>query len=90
MIKNQRNLFGKTEFVDWKISKYCKRTQIGAESSETQERVRVDFGKLRNDKDFIIKSTNLEKVSIFFRLDLFCFHYLRLSLSQDVTFKCNT
>lgn len=26
----------------------------------------MDFGELRNDKDFITKSINLEKVSVFY------------------------
>lgn len=40
-------------------------TQREAESSEIQKRAPMDFGELRNDTDFITKSTNLEKVSIY-------------------------
>ncbi|XP_055297529.1 nuclear nucleic acid-binding protein C1D-like [Sitodiplosis mosellana] len=36
-------------------------TQREAELSETHRRAPMDFGELRNDTDFITKSTNLEK-----------------------------
>lgn len=41
-----------------------------AESTETPTKVSMDFGELRNDTDFITKSTNLEKVSVLFRFKL--------------------
>lgn len=34
--------------------------------SETSEKTPMDFGELRNDTDFITKSTNLEKVRNYF------------------------
>lgn len=36
------------------------------EESETPKKLPMDFAELRNDTDFITKSTNLEKVSTFF------------------------
>lgn len=36
------------------------------EEMESPKKVPMDFAELRNDTDFITKSTNLEKVSKFF------------------------
>lgn len=40
------------------------------ESNEIPKQFTIDFGELRNDIDFITKSTNLEKVSNFCSIDL--------------------
>lgn len=37
-----------------------------AETVETPKNTSMDFGELRNDTEFITKSTNLENVSVFF------------------------
>lgn len=37
------------------------------EEMETPKKPPMDYAELRNDTDFITKSTNLEKVSAFFR-----------------------
>lgn len=42
------------------------------DTTETPKRTPMDFAELRNDTDFITKSTNLEKVSAFVRFFVFC------------------
>lgn len=39
-------------------------TKTPTETTETPKKSRMDFGELRNDTDFITKSTNLENVSV--------------------------
>lgn len=41
-------------------------TQREVKQSETTKRPPMDFAELRNDTDFIAKSTNLEKVTRLF------------------------
>lgn len=44
-------------------------TKAQTETTETPKKSHIDFGELRNDTDFITKSTNLENVSVFFLTD---------------------
>lgn len=67
-------------------------TKTPTETTETPKKSRMDFGELRNDTDFITKSTNLENVSVvycWFELNICCCKWKKLILVFLLGFRCN-